>query len=146
MNRTSFGRAQSETAVAHAKVVPGEYVFEVAADESLIQAAWRAGYEWPTLCYGMGTCTACQCEVLDGLDKLSGRTEAEEHMLGDLSRRKRRANPRRIRLACQVFLAGDVTVRKPGVRPGEGLKTASAMTESSSGESKNKEPDDEPRV
>jgi len=89
---------------------------DVRPGETLIQAAWRAGYHWPTLCYAMGTCTACQCEVLDGLHLLSERTAAEVALLGDLNRRVRRANPRRVRLACQVTVAGDVTVRKPGVR------------------------------
>ncbi len=89
---------------------------DVRAGETLIQAAWRAGYHWPTLCYAMGTCTACQCEVLDGLHLLSERTAAEVALLDDLNRRVRRSNPRRVRLACQVTVAGDVTVRKHGVR------------------------------
>jgi 2Fe-2S ferredoxin len=33
-----------------------------------------------------------------------------------LNRRVRRANPRRVRLACQATTTGDVTVRKPGVK------------------------------
>lgn len=89
---------------------------DVRAGETLIQAAWRAGYHWPTLCYAMGTCAACQCEVLDGLHLLSERTAAEVALLGDLNRRVRRANPRRVRLACQVTVRGDITVRKPGVK------------------------------
>ncbi|CAN5809205.1 2Fe-2S iron-sulfur cluster-binding protein [soil metagenome] len=89
---------------------------EVRAGETLLQAAWRAGYDWPTLCYGRGTCTACQCEVIDGLHHLSPRTEAEVNMLGDLSRRVRRTNPQRVRLACQVTTRGDLQVRKPGVK------------------------------
>jgi 2Fe-2S ferredoxin len=140
MNEPSHTQVQSGTAEALVRVVPGEHEFEVRAGESVIQAAWRAGYEWPTLCYGMGTCTACQCEVIDGLDHLSPRTEAEEHMLGDLGRRKRRANPRRVRLACQLFLAGDVLVRKPGVRPAEKTETTAAGTDALPEESTDKEP------
>jgi len=98
------------------RVEPAGVDIDVHPGETLIQAAWRAGYHWPTLCYAMGTCTACQCEVLDGLHLLSERTAAEVALLGDLNRRVRRANPRRVRLACQVTVAGDVTVRKPGVR------------------------------
>ncbi|HVW44608.1 MAG TPA: 2Fe-2S iron-sulfur cluster-binding protein [Amycolatopsis sp.] len=105
------------------RVEPGGHVIEVRPGESLIQAAWRMGYEWPTLCYGMGTCTACQCEILEGLDLLSDKTEAEHAMLGDLSRRRRRVDPRRVRLACQVRIAGDVEVRKPGVRVAEKTTT-----------------------
>jgi 2Fe-2S ferredoxin len=139
MNEPSPTRLRAGTTEAVVRVVPGEHEFEVRAGESLIQAAWRAGYEWPTLCYGMGTCTACQCEVIDGLDHLSPRTEAEEHMLGDLGRRKRRANPRRVRLACQLFLAGDVLVRKPGVRPAENSQTPVAGADALPEESTDKE-------
>jgi len=98
------------------RVEPVGCEIEVRRGESLIKAAWRAGYSWPTLCYGMGRCTACQCEVLDGVHLLSERTEAEVQLLRDLQRRVRRADPRRIRLACQVEIRGDVIVRKPGVK------------------------------
>ncbi|MCK0516702.1 2Fe-2S iron-sulfur cluster-binding protein [Williamsia sp. DF01-3] len=132
MSRPPNRRVQPATAAVVVRVDPGEHDIEVRAGESLIEAAWRAGYQWPTLCYGMGTCTACQCEVLDGLDNLSPRTEAEEHMLGDLGRRKRRANPRRVRLACQLFLTGDATIRKPGVRVTENVESTTATTEAGS--------------
>ncbi|MEW2622479.1 2Fe-2S iron-sulfur cluster-binding protein [Streptomyces sp. NPDC048106] len=89
----------------------------VRSGETLIDAAWREGYEWPTLCYGLGQCVACRCEVVDGLEHLSPHTEAETAMLGDLGRRVRRADPLRVRLACQAEISGDVVIRKPGVRP-----------------------------
>lgn len=97
-------------------VQPAGIRIHVAPQETLLQAAWRAGYDWPTLCYGQGTCTACQCEVIDGLHHLSPRTEAEVTMLGDLSRRVRRTNPQRVRLACQATTQGDLIVRKAGVK------------------------------
>lgn len=98
------------------RVEPVGCEIEVRCGETLIKAAWRAGYSWPTSCYGMGRCIACQCEVLEGLHLLSERTEAEIQLLGDLHRRVRRAGPRRIRLACQVEIRGDVIVRKTGVK------------------------------
>lgn len=98
------------------RVEPAGIDIEVSPGETLLQAAWRAGYDWPTLCYARGTCTACRCEVLDGLHLLSERTEAEVALLGDLDRRVRRASPRRIRLACQATASGHITVRKPGVK------------------------------
>lgn len=110
----SYPTTGSGTAIA--RVEPAGVEFEVRPGESVIAAAWRAEYTWPTLCYGAGTCTTCQCEVLDGLHELSERTEAETHMLGDLNRRVRRADPRRVRLACQLKISGDITVRKPGVK------------------------------
>lgn len=109
-------------------VQPAGIRIEVRPAETLLQAAWRGGYDWPTLCYGQGTCTACQCEVIDGLHHLSQRTEAEVTMLGDLSRRVRRINPQRVRLACQITTRGDVIVRKSGVKqsdPNEGSEHVS---------------------
>jgi ferredoxin, 2Fe-2S len=97
-------------------IQPSGHVVEIRADETLIQAAWRAGLHWPTLCYGIGRCTACQCEIVSGLDHLSALTEAERAALRDLGRRRRRVDPRRVRLACQAHADGDVVVRKPGVR------------------------------
>lgn len=114
-SRHRSGREQG----GRARVEPSGHLIEVRAGESLIQAAWREGYEWPTLCYGMGTCTACQCEILDGLENVSDKTEAEDAMLSDFSRRRRRIDPRRVRLACQVRISGDIEVRKPGVRVAE---------------------------
>lgn len=104
------------------RVEPAGCEIEVRRGETLIEAAWRAGYTWPTRCYGMGKCTACQCEVLDGLHLLSERTDAETQLLRELGRRVRRVDPRRIRLACQVAISGDVTVRKPGVKPGNSVE------------------------
>jgi len=98
------------------RVEPAGVDIGVRRGETLMQAAWRAGYDWPTLCYAMGRCTACQFEVIDGLHVLSERTAAEIALLSGLDRRVRRANPRRVRLACQVTATGDVTVRKPGVK------------------------------
>lgn len=98
------------------RVEPAGIEIEVRPGETLIEAAWRAGYHWPTLCYGMGRCTACQCEVLDGLHLLSERTEAERTLLSDAKCRVRRINPRKARLACQMTVTGDVIVRKPGVK------------------------------
>lgn len=98
------------------RVEPAGVDIDVRPGETLMQAAWRAGYDWPTLCYARGTCTACRCEVLEGLHRLSERTEAEVAMAAALDRRVRRANPRRVRLACQVSITGDITVRKPGVK------------------------------
>lgn len=98
------------------RVEPAGVDIDVQPGETLMQAAWRAGYDWPTLCYAMGRCTACQCEVVAGLHKLSERTDVELALSRSLDRRTRRVNPRRIRLACQVTTTGDVTVRKPGVK------------------------------
>lgn len=109
-------RNDRTSVVGTVTVEPAGHRIEVLAGESLIEAAWRGQFHWPTLCYGVGQCTACQLEVIDGLDRLSPQTEAERAMLTDFAMRRRRVHPQRVRLACQVRIQGDVVVRKPGVR------------------------------
>jgi ferredoxin len=56
-------------------------------------------------CWGKGLCGACFVDVVRGADRLPERTAVE--------RRKLRGCPESVRLACQVRLTGDVTMRKP---------------------------------
>ena len=41
------------------RVEPIGVTFRLAEGETLIQAAWRQGYDWPTVCGGRAECTAC---------------------------------------------------------------------------------------
>lgn len=79
-------------------------------------AAHDAGLFWPTTCGGQGICTTCTCVVDAGADSLDqmGRSELKT-LAADLSEATIRA--RRLRLACQARVSGDVTVTKRGVRP-----------------------------
>jgi 2Fe-2S ferredoxin len=81
--------------------------------ETLIEAAWRAGYQWPTVCYGQARCMACQVVVLDGLENVIPPGEEElaamRTLLGGRGLRNRR-------LACRLEVTGPVVVEKPGVR------------------------------
>ncbi len=95
-------------------VEPGGAHFDVRPGESFIQAAWRAGYQWPTTCWGQAECGACAMEVLEGSELLSTVEPMENARLRSLPLR----NGAGRRLACQARLVavGTVTVRKPGVR------------------------------
>jgi ferredoxin, 2Fe-2S len=95
------------------RVEPASLTFAIGAQESVIAAAWRAGFHWPTTCWGQAECGVCAMEVLEGVELLSPVGPAEASRL--------RALPRRgggHRLACQARVVGPgtVTVRKPGVR------------------------------
>lgn len=81
-----------------------------------MDAAHDAGLFWPTTCGGQGICTTCACTVEDGADNLDtmGRGELKT-LTTDLSEATVRA--RRLRLACQARVSGDVTLTKRGVRP-----------------------------
>jgi 2Fe-2S ferredoxin len=95
-------------------VEPAGARFDVSPPESVIQAAWRAGYQWPTTCWGQAECGVCAMEVLEGGEILSPVGAAETARLRALPRREGGGR----RLACQATLVGPgtVTVRKPGVR------------------------------
>jgi ferredoxin, 2Fe-2S len=96
-------------------VEPSGICLDVSEGETIMGAAERSGYRWPTLCHGGGTCSICWVEVTAGDDHLSAMKDDERETLGLLSRRLRAT--RAVRLACQARVEGDVIVRKPGVRP-----------------------------
>src|SRR3954468_4662086 len=53
------------------RVQPLDIDIEVEPGETLIEAAWREGYDWPTVCYGQAECTACHVVVVDGAENVS---------------------------------------------------------------------------
>lgn len=88
---------------------------EVADGETIMGAAQRAGYYWPTTCGGEGRCTSCACTVVSGMEHLSPRGRSEERVLAD--ERGAAILDQPVRLACQAQVSGgDVVVEKPGVR------------------------------
>ena len=96
-------------------VQPGGFVLSVCDGETVMAAAERLGYRWPTLCHGEATCSVCWAQVLSGEQNLDAPGEAEQATLELLSPQLRAG--RQVRLACQARVRGDLTVRKPGVRP-----------------------------
>ncbi|WP_407662464.1 2Fe-2S iron-sulfur cluster-binding protein [Mycolicibacterium palauense] len=111
-----IGRAERAARQSVSVVIePVGLVLEVAADETVMGAAERRGYRWPTLCHGEGTCSVCWAEVLSGGQNLSAMRDKERNTLELLSPHLRAR--RQVRLACQARVHGDVAVRKPGVRP-----------------------------
>ena len=97
---------------------PLERVIEAVDGATIMEAAHEDGLYWPTTCGGEGICTSCACTIEDGDANLEpiGRGElktlAEE--LGEAAVRARR-----LRLACQARVHGDVIVTKLGVRRAE---------------------------
>lgn len=100
------------------KILPLDRIIEATEGATIMEAAHEDGLYWPTTCGGQGICTSCACSVEEGDANVEpmGRSElktlAEE--LGEAAVRSRR-----LRLACQARVHGDVTVTKRGVRPAE---------------------------
>jgi 2Fe-2S ferredoxin len=98
------------------QVDPKPGIIDVVEDETVMGAAERLGYQWPTLCGGNGECRVCVMEVVAGASGLSVPDELEETAIqstfGSLRRRGRQ-----LRQACRARVVGDgVTVFKRGVR------------------------------
>lgn len=90
--------------------------------ESVMGAAARAGYAWPTTCGGVAECTACVMMLVDGdTTAFAEPGPLETAALASLGSAS--SDPTRWRLACQTRVAPGarpdtrVTVRKVGVRP-----------------------------
>jgi 2Fe-2S ferredoxin len=113
-------REPAGTHVAH--VVPADVDIEVRDTETLFDAAWREGYDWPTVCVGQMLCTACHVIVQEGLENVKPVVEREEaSAIRRVSRRLYKGDETGVRLACQVRLTGDIVVQqkvfKANMRP-----------------------------
>jgi len=96
-------------------VVPIGIDLDLEPGETIIESAWRHGYDWPTICYGQAQCTACHVEVLSGAEHLAPVEAEERDALDHRLSVTGIADPTRIRLACRARATGEVTVRKVGV-------------------------------
>lgn len=96
------------------RVEPSGIVYDLEREQTIMAGATAAGYVWPTVCGGQGTCHTCFLEVVDGVDQLSPVGKWEREGLNELAALGRRGE---LRLACQAQASGDVVVRKSGVRP-----------------------------
>jgi 2Fe-2S ferredoxin len=97
--------------VATVRVTPWDITFEVAPGESVFDASFRAGWLWPTTCYGQAQCTRCHMKVLSNAAELSPPDDVELAIIQRLRRTSHRRDPdAELRLACQVRPQRDLTV------------------------------------
>ena len=96
------------------RVEPIGVTFRLADGETLIQAAWREGYYWPTVCGGRAECTACHVLMEAGEGNAVTPDEWETAMIASVVERTNPAAP--VRLACRLRVSGPVTVYKRAVR------------------------------
>jgi ferredoxin, 2Fe-2S len=97
------------------RVEPIGVTFELAAGETLMAAAHRAGYWWPTICKGNAQCNRCAVQIVDGTG-LEPRSAVELAGLRAV-RWQSGVEDDRDRLACQLTAVGPATVFKRGVKP-----------------------------
>ncbi len=98
------------------RVEPSGALIEVRKGETLMAAAERNGYRWPTVCHGQAICTAC-CIVLEGnVDAFEPPGPVELRGL-ELFRGRSFYEGKVVRLACQARVAATTVLTKRGVRP-----------------------------
>ena len=102
--------------MARVTILPLECVIEAEAGQTVMDAAQEAGLYWPTTCGGKGICTSCACSVDSGDENMEPMGRAERKTLAE-EVGEAAIEARRLRLACQAIVRGDVTVTKRGVRP-----------------------------
>jgi ferredoxin len=93
-------------------VRPAEVRLDPEPDETVFGAAARAGYRWPTVCGGLGTCRTCLMVVDEGRENCSPIEDLEAEALDALKEPRDGAH----RLACRTRVTGDVVVTKRGVK------------------------------
>ena len=87
--------------------LPGAYL-HVLADDSLLTALHKAGFDWMHACGGKGRCTTCRVQITSGMDNLIPLTPAELRYQA-----AGRLRPDE-RLTCQArLLMGEVQGRVP---------------------------------
>ncbi|MCW2870415.1 2Fe-2S iron-sulfur cluster-binding protein [Actinacidiphila oryziradicis] len=91
----------------------------VRTGESLMAAAQRQGYFWPTRCRGQALCTACLFEVVPGSENSFGPVEDPEQaaLISLAEFQARRDRP--LRLGCQAHPLRPARVFKRGVKTAE---------------------------
>jgi 2Fe-2S ferredoxin len=96
---------------ATVRVHPWDIVIVVQPGETVFDAAFRAGWIWPTTCYGQAQCTRCHMKVLTDDTQLEPPNEVERLIVGRLVRVSYRNDPDVcIRLACQTRPTDDLEV------------------------------------
>jgi ferredoxin len=93
-------------------VRPSGIRLEPQPGQTVFAAAELAGYRWPTVCGGHGSCRTCAMTVESGLENCSPIGDWEAEGLAAL----RKPLDGVCRLACQTSVSGDVVVNKRGVR------------------------------
>jgi ferredoxin len=97
------------------RVEPLGVDLEVDTGETLMHAAERLGYRWPTLCHGHAVCTMCFIAFDEEPDAFEPAGPAELAALRVVGAQSSSAG-KVLRLACQARVRGDTIVTKRGVR------------------------------
>jgi ferredoxin len=98
------------------QVQPTGEQFPVREGESVFAAAYRAGVEWPTDCFGQARCTKCHVRIVEGLEHQSPVADNEARIIRILAERRYGGDATGVRLACQLTPIGPMALELGGPR------------------------------
>ncbi len=102
------------------RIEPAGAELDVEAGETVLEAAWRLGYTWPTKCFGQAECMVCFVTVVDG--ELQTEPPGPHEVFQMETRLPPRTRGPLVRLACRLKVTGPgVVLEKKGVRSASGL-------------------------
>ncbi|MBY4039198.1 2Fe-2S iron-sulfur cluster binding domain-containing protein [Rhodococcus fascians] len=89
---------------------------DVRKGESVAEAAWRLGFDWPTKCWGQLECMQCFVRIKDREENIV--PPEDEELFAMRTMFPPRLRSRMVRLGCRLEVCGDgVVLEKKGVRP-----------------------------
>ncbi|HEX2914579.1 MAG TPA: 2Fe-2S iron-sulfur cluster-binding protein [Chloroflexia bacterium] len=91
-------------------ILPSGLKIEVAQGSNILKAVSEQKVCWPSTCGGKAECTTCAYVVISGSENLSPMSRLEQHQL--VARKGRMALAKKMRLACQSTINGDITIQK----------------------------------
>ena len=86
--------------------LPDNIKEEIHADETILDVAQRASVPLTHVCQGDSRCSTCRVQIIKGIEHVSPRSGPENEIA------RRMGFGQEIRLACQIKVSGDITVRR----------------------------------
>lgn len=85
--------------------------------ESVAEAAWRQGYDWPTKCWGQLECMQCFVRIKPGPGEANIVPAADEELTAMRTMFPPRLRSPMVRLGCRIEVCGEgVELEKKGVK------------------------------
>ena len=106
--------------------------FEFSEAQNILSISQENKVDHLHVCGGLGKCSTCRVQILEGLENCSERSLTEQNIADRLD------FPDDVRLACQTIISGDVKIRKLFKNP-EDVKFAQAAMQTSGSIGSNKQ-------
>ena len=87
-------------------LIPDNTEISISEDETILTASLRNDIQHHHACGGLGMCSTCRVEIIEGEDNLSPKSKSEQNLS------KKLELPSNIRLACQTKIKGNVKLKR----------------------------------